>query len=83
MNDKEIDDSVEADAKRMRWMLNGNGYFMEEQSLCGHEPCSKWEMMEARKEIDEAMQRDSESNAEDRRSEAQSQPDPSQPHSKP
>jgi hypothetical protein len=45
----------EADAKRMRWMLAGNGYFMEEEMLCGHGPCSEKEQDEARRQIDAAM----------------------------
>ena len=44
-----------ADASRMRWMLAGNGYFMEENMLCGHLPCSKEAQDEARQQIDEAM----------------------------
>jgi hypothetical protein len=44
-----------ADAARMRWMLAGNGYFMEEEMLCGHGPCSEKEQAEARQKIDEQM----------------------------
>lgn len=44
-----------ADAARMRWMLAGNGYFLEEAMLCGHSPCSAEEQAEARRRIDEAM----------------------------
>lgn len=44
-----------ADAERMRWLLNGNGYFMEEEGLCGVHPCSEYEMNEARKIIDQEM----------------------------
>jgi hypothetical protein len=43
------------DAARMRWMLAGNGYFMEEEMLCGHGPCSEEEQAEARRKIDEQM----------------------------
>jgi len=46
---------LEEDAKRMRWMLSGNGYFMEEQGLCGHGPCGEEEQNKARAEIDTAM----------------------------
>ena len=46
---------AEGDAKRMRWMLAGNGYFMEEQGICGHWPCSEREQNEARVQIDEAI----------------------------
>ncbi len=46
---------VLADADRMRWMLAGNGYFMEEEMLCGHGPCSEEEQAAARRKIDEAM----------------------------
>ncbi len=46
---------VLADAERMRWMLAGNGYFMEEEMLCGHGPCSEEEQDEARRQIDAAM----------------------------
>ncbi len=53
-----VDRSIEADAKRMRWLLSGNGYFMEEQMLCGHPPCSEDEQDTARREIDEAMNRE-------------------------
>lgn len=31
---KFVDSSDEADAKRFRWLLDGNGYFMEENFLC-------------------------------------------------
>jgi hypothetical protein len=52
------DTSEAADAARMRWILQGNGYFMEERGLCGHGPCSEKEMNGARKEIDEKMAED-------------------------
>lgn len=45
----------EDDARRMRWMLAGNGYFMEERTLCGHGPCSQKEQDNARRQIDAAM----------------------------
>lgn len=31
----DIDKSDKADAKRFRWLLDGHGYFMEENMLCG------------------------------------------------
>ncbi len=31
----EIDRSIEADAKRFRWLLDGNGYFLEMEDLPG------------------------------------------------
>jgi hypothetical protein len=49
-----IDKSEAADAKRMRWILNGRGYFMEEEYLCGHSPCEQ-EQDEARAKIDEQI----------------------------
>lgn len=49
-----IDTSEAADAARMRWLLDGHGYFMEEEGLCGHDPTEK-EKLEARLAIDEAM----------------------------
>jgi hypothetical protein len=52
-----IDRSDAADAKRLRWMLAGNGYFLEERMLCGHPPCDEREQDDARQEIDETMQR--------------------------
>jgi hypothetical protein len=48
----------EADAARMRWLLSGNGYFMEEEMLCGHGPCDPTEQDEARRRIDEQMRQD-------------------------
>ena len=50
-----MDRSDAADAKRMRWLLNGNGYFMEEQMLCGAVRHSQREQDEARITIDEKM----------------------------
>lgn len=50
-----VDKSIEADAKRMRWLLDGRGYFMEEEGLCGDGPCSEQEQDDARRAIDEAM----------------------------
>ena len=52
-----VDRSDEADARRLRWVLDGNGYFMEEQMLCGHPPCDDEEKDDARRAIDEAMAR--------------------------
>ena len=45
-----IDD--EADAARFRWLLNGNGYFMEEEYLCGPGRNSEIDKAEARQKID-------------------------------
>lgn len=50
-----IDESDAADARRFRWLLSGNGYFMEEQNLCGHEPTNEAERAAARLMIDEQM----------------------------
>jgi len=55
----EIDRSIEADAKRFRWLLDGNGYFMEEGGFCGHESCDDKEKDEARIAIDEMMEKTS------------------------
>lgn len=54
-DEKDIDRSCEADAKRFRWLIDGNGYFMEENSLC-HFLASDKEKDEARKLIDETME---------------------------
>lgn len=54
-----IDKSIKADAQRMRWILVGNGYFMEEERLCGCGPCQEDEQDEARRRIDEEMNRTS------------------------
>jgi hypothetical protein len=50
-----IDISDAADAARFRWILEGNGYFMEEEGLCGHGPCDQAEKNSARLEIDKYM----------------------------
>ena len=50
-----VNKSIKADAQRFRWLLNGNGYFMEEEMLCGHGPCNEKEQNEARKIIDKEM----------------------------
>jgi len=51
----EFDKSVWADARRLRWLLSGNGYFLEEAQLCGCGPCSQDEQDVARLAIDEEM----------------------------
>jgi hypothetical protein len=51
----ELDRSEEADAARFRWLLAGNGYFMEENYLCGPSRDSPEDQDEARRRIDEAM----------------------------
>jgi hypothetical protein len=54
---KVIDRTDKADAERFRWMLAGNGYFMEENMLCGyHDPTGVEDIQEAIKLIDEQMQ---------------------------
>ena len=53
-----VDRSDAADAKRFRWLLNGNGYFMEENYLCGHDDPSEEEQDDARAEIDKEMNED-------------------------
>lgn len=50
-----IDKSDSADARRLRWLLEGNGYFMEEEGLCGHTPCDEEEKDAARAKIDEEI----------------------------
>ena len=48
------EDEVEAlrrDAGRYRWLCDGNGYFMEEEMLCGHSN----DKTEADRQIDMAM----------------------------
>lgn len=50
----EVDRSDAADARRLRWMLNGNGYFLEENMLCGH-PTDEGGQDLARDLIDQAM----------------------------
>lgn len=51
----DVDKSDAADAKRMRWLLSGHSYFMEEEMLCGHAPTGQDEQDRARAEIDAAM----------------------------
>ena len=51
-----MDEDERKDAARFRWLLDGNGYFLEEAGLCGHAPCSPQEQSDARRAIDEAMQ---------------------------
>ena len=52
-----MDRSDAADARRFRWLLAGNGYFMEEQGLCGYPPCDEDEQDGARERIDAAITR--------------------------
>ena len=47
--------SEKSDARRMRWLLEGNGYFMEENFLCGSMNSDEDEKNKARTIIDEAM----------------------------
>lgn len=51
----EIDTSEAADAARFRWLLDGNGYFMEEEGLCGYSFNNESDKMDARRKIDAAM----------------------------
>lgn len=50
-----MDKSDSADAARFRWLLDGHGYFMEENYLCGHFPTTEMEQDKARAEIDSAI----------------------------
>lgn len=52
MSPHDIDRSDAADARRFRWLLDGNGYYMQEQRLCGYPPCSDVEKDEARAAFD-------------------------------
>lgn len=49
---------IAKDAERFRWLLNGNGYFLEEEGVCGHAPCGEAEQDDARARIDKAMAED-------------------------
>jgi hypothetical protein len=51
----QLDKSDAADAARFRWLLNGHGYFMEEEHLCGHGPCHEIEQDDTRLAIDSQM----------------------------
>ena len=33
---RRVSESMESDAMRFRWIIEGNGYWMEENELCGH-----------------------------------------------
>jgi hypothetical protein len=57
-NGNTLDKSILADAKRFRWILNGNGYFMEEQGLCPTCGTDEKEKDRARELIDDAMNND-------------------------
>jgi hypothetical protein len=50
-----LDRSDAADAARFRWMLQGNGYFFEENQLCGPASTDAADADEGRREIDAAM----------------------------
>ncbi len=54
----EVDRSDAADARRFRWLLSGNGYYMEEEGLCGFPVTKEWERDSARLTIDDAMSDD-------------------------
>ena len=47
-----LDRSDAADARRFRWLLDGNGYFFEEEMVCGHAPVTENEQDKARVLID-------------------------------
>lgn len=46
-----VPDEVRRDAERYRWLCGGNGYFLEQLSLCGHSD----QKAEADAAIDAAM----------------------------
>lgn len=53
MSHKFLNKSDAADAKRLRWLLDGNGYFLEENQMCGLGGLTtEGEKDEARKVID-------------------------------
>ena len=47
--------SEKSDARRMRWLLDGNGYFMAENFLCSSVNSNEDEKNKVRTIIDEAM----------------------------
>lgn len=47
-------EALRTDAERYRWLCDGNGYFMEEEMLCGHSN----DKAEADKRIDRAMSKE-------------------------
>lgn len=53
---KDVDRSDAADAKRFRCLLDGNGYFFEENGLCGHPPVDDKEKDQARVAVDELIE---------------------------
>lgn len=58
-----VDGSEAADARRFRWLLNGNSYFLEEERLCGHrETVTEEDKKEARRRIDKVMIEESKNN---------------------
>jgi hypothetical protein len=50
-----VDRSDKADAKRFRWLLKGNGYYMEENFLCGNWEPNSDDQDYARSCIDEEI----------------------------
>ncbi len=52
---KRPDRSYKADAERFRWLLKGNGYYMEENSLCGNWDPDSYDQDYARRCIDEEI----------------------------
>jgi len=55
-----VDRSDKADAERFRWLLKGNGFYMEQNSLCGDWEPSEEEHDDARKTIDCEIRYDAE-----------------------
>ena len=58
-----IDMSNEADARRFRWLLNGNSYFLLEDRLCGNrKTVTEENKKEARRRIDKVIIEESKNN---------------------
>ncbi|MEQ8829529.1 MAG: hypothetical protein RLW87_06950 [Alphaproteobacteria bacterium] len=55
--DSAVDRTDAADAARLRWLLDGNGYFLEDEMLCGLPPTDEGEQDKARLAIDAEMKR--------------------------
>jgi hypothetical protein len=53
-----VDRSDKADAKRFRWLLKGNGFYMEQNSLCGNWEPNEEDHDDARKMIDREIRHD-------------------------
>lgn len=50
-----VDRSDAADAERLRWLLDGHGYFLEEKGVCGSAPVDDDGKDHARRLIDAAI----------------------------